>query len=118
MSTSGGAGTLLSQSTIATYSVLGPPASLIGSELPLAPRLRPFALSRPGPVPERFLCTGPQAYRYVHKKYNTPRCTTIPPAILCPLGRGYAELRVHGVLYLELARIGSLHFILVGSPND
>ena len=34
MSTSGGAGTLLSQSTIDTYSVLGAPASLIGSELP------------------------------------------------------------------------------------
>jgi hypothetical protein len=33
MSTSGGAGILLSQSTIAAYSVLGAPASLIGSEL-------------------------------------------------------------------------------------
>src|SRR5215217_3490086 len=37
-----GAGTLLSQSTIATYSVLGAPASLIGSEFPQSTWLRPF----------------------------------------------------------------------------
>ena len=34
MTTSGGAGTLLSYSGVDTYSVLGAPASLIGSELP------------------------------------------------------------------------------------
>src|SRR5215218_6926518 len=37
MSTSGGAGTLLSQSTIATYSVLGAPASLTAAPVSIDP---------------------------------------------------------------------------------
>jgi hypothetical protein len=45
-----------------------------------------------------FLCRKPQAPRCVHKKHNTPQNMTTLPAILWPLGRGYAELRFNGVL--------------------
>src|SRR5215217_8720636 len=56
----------------------------------------------PKPAPQScaiaFLCTEPQSYLFVHKKHNTHRSVTSSPAILCRLGRGYAELRFNGVL--------------------
>src|SRR5215207_2894029 len=67
--------------------------------LPLAPRSCAIG----------FLCRRSQAYRCVHKKHNTPRNTTTPPAILWPLGRGYAELRHYGVLRSSLPAVATWH---------
>ena len=67
--------------------------------LPLAPRSCAIG----------FLCRRSQAYRCVHKKHNTPRNTTTPPAILWPLGRGYAELRHYGVLRRSLPAVATWH---------
>ena len=39
-----------------------------------------------------------RAYLCVHKKRNTHRSMTSSPATLCRWGRGYAELRLNGVL--------------------
>ena len=39
-----------------------------------------------------------RAYLYVHKKHNTHRSMTSSPATFCRWGRGYAELRLNGVL--------------------
>src|SRR5215204_145565 len=54
------------------------------------------------------ICRSPQASRCVRKKHNTPRNTTTPPAVLCPLGRGYAELRHNGVLRSSASGGGTL----------
>src|SRR5215213_8487187 len=40
----------------------------------------------------------PRAYLCVHKKHNTHRSMTSSPATSCRWGRGYAELRLNGVL--------------------
>src|SRR5687768_14599921 len=84
MSTSGGAGTLLSQSTIATYSVLGPPASLIGSELPKHPG------SGPSLCPAPVLC---QSVSYVqdHKPIDMYIRNIIPLGVRLSRRRSFAR---------------------------
>ena len=42
----------------------------------------------PGPMLSGVLMYSTREFLVVHKKHNTSRNTTTPPAILCPLGRG------------------------------
>jgi hypothetical protein len=44
------------------------------------------------------LCTILQACRCIHKKHNSYRDMTTPPAVMALSGWGYAELRFNGVL--------------------
>src|SRR5215208_4667963 len=54
--------------------------------------------AQPRSYAERCSYVQSRGFLAVHKKHNTPRNTTTPPAILCPLGGAYAELRRYRVL--------------------